>query len=95
MYKLDLPVDLKEQAAIERRRRLEKERQARIFNNKFRLIGVITSIYLIWYLKSSSKLIFFSRTKQVDKNALDQQITDKNFMDEMEKKRSEAYGNRN
>lgn len=40
MYKLDLPVDLKEQAAIERRRRLEKERQNRIFNNKHRLIGV-------------------------------------------------------
>lgn len=40
MYKLDLPVDLKEQAAVERRRRLEKERQSRIFNNKFRLIGV-------------------------------------------------------
>ena len=40
MYKLDLPVDLREQAAIERRRRLEKERQGRIFNNKHRLIGV-------------------------------------------------------
>ena len=40
MYKLDLPIDLKEQAAIERRRRLEKERQSRIFNNKHRLIGV-------------------------------------------------------
>ena len=40
MYKLDLPIDLKEQAAIERRRRLEKERQGRIFNNKYRLIGV-------------------------------------------------------
>jgi hypothetical protein len=40
MYKLDLPIDLREQSAIERRRRLEKERQARIFNNKHRLIGV-------------------------------------------------------
>ena len=40
MYKLDLPVDLREQAAIERRRRLEKERQGRIFNNKHRIIGV-------------------------------------------------------
>lgn len=68
MYKLDLPIDLKEQAAIERRRRLEKERQARIFNNKHRLIGV-------------------------DKNALDQQIQDKLFMEEMERKRHEAFGN--
>jgi hypothetical protein len=69
MYKLDLPIDLKEQAAIERRRRLEKERQSRIFNNKHRLIGV-------------------------DKQALDQQILDKNFIEEMEKKRSEAFGNK-
>ena len=44
MYKLDLPIDLKEQAAIERRRRLEKERQGRIFNNKHRLIGVSRTI---------------------------------------------------
>lgn len=66
MYKLDLPIDLKEQAAIERRRRLEKERQGRIFNNKHRLIGI-------------------------DKDALDQQITDKKFMEEMENKRSEAF----
>ena len=45
MYKLDLPIDLKEKAAIERRRQLEKERQARIFNNKQRLIGVSKFIY--------------------------------------------------
>jgi hypothetical protein len=68
MYKLDLPVDFKEQAAIERRRRLEKERQSRIFNNKHRLIGV-------------------------DLEALEQQRQDKLFMEEMERKRSEAFGN--
>lgn len=66
MYKLDLPVDLNEQAAIERRRRLEKERQSRIFNNKHRLIGI-------------------------DKNALEQQVNDKKFMEEMEQKRNEAF----
>ena len=44
MYKLDLPIDIKEKAAIERRRQLEKERQARIFNNKHRLIGVCICI---------------------------------------------------
>jgi hypothetical protein len=40
MYKLDIPLDLKEKAAIERRRRAEKERQGRIFNSKYRQTGV-------------------------------------------------------
>ncbi|VUZ38971.1 unnamed protein product, partial [Hymenolepis diminuta] len=40
MYKLDLPSDKKEKAAIERRRILEEQRRARIFNEKIRLIGV-------------------------------------------------------
>jgi hypothetical protein len=49
MYKLDLPIDLREQSAIERRRRLEKERQARIFNNKHRLIGVCIIFISIYH----------------------------------------------
>jgi len=40
MYKLDLPVDTKESAAIGRRRQKELERQSRIFNAKVRTIGV-------------------------------------------------------
>jgi len=40
MYKLDLPVDMKETAAIERRKQRELERQSRIFNAKVRTIGV-------------------------------------------------------
>ncbi|XP_071960398.1 RIB43A-like with coiled-coils protein 2 [Antedon mediterranea] len=40
MYKLDLPIDLKEQAATERRRNHEQQRQSRIFNSKVRTIGV-------------------------------------------------------
>ena len=40
MFLLNLPVDVKEQAAIERRRREEKERLSRIFNDKYRTIGV-------------------------------------------------------
>jgi len=40
MYKLDLPLDQKEQAAIERRRNQELARQSRIFNAKVRTIGV-------------------------------------------------------
>lgn len=40
MYKLDLPLDAKEYAAIESRKNREKERQDRIFNAKTRTIGV-------------------------------------------------------
>ncbi len=40
MYKLDLPVDYKEAAAIERRKNMEEQRKSRIFNAKTRLIGV-------------------------------------------------------
>ena len=45
MYKLDLPVDYKEAAAIERRRRMEEERKSRIFNAKCRTIGVSFSFF--------------------------------------------------
>jgi len=40
MYKLDIPLERKEAAAIQRRKHLELERQGRIFNAKQRLIGV-------------------------------------------------------
>lgn len=40
MYKLDLPIDYKEAAAIERRRNMEEQRKSRIFNSKTRTIGV-------------------------------------------------------
>lgn len=40
MYKLDIPLNLKEQAAVERRRCAEKERQGRVFNARHRQIGV-------------------------------------------------------
>ena len=40
MFLLNLPVNTREQAAIERRRREEKERLSRIFNVKYRTIGV-------------------------------------------------------
>ncbi|UJR27279.1 hypothetical protein I4U23_008574 [Adineta vaga] len=66
MYKLDLPIDLKEKAAIERRRRAEEERQGRIFNSKYRQIGI-------------------------DKNTLDQQIQDRQWMEELEHKRASAF----
>jgi len=40
MYKLDLPVDMHESAAIERRRIREQQRQSRVFNARVRTIGV-------------------------------------------------------
>ena len=40
MFLVNLPVNLKEQAAIERRRREEQARLSRIFNEKYRTIGV-------------------------------------------------------
>lgn len=40
MYKLDLPVDMRETAAIARRKEREAERQTRIFNAKVRTQGV-------------------------------------------------------
>lgn len=40
MYKLDLVPDHKEAQAIERRRAQEEARKARVFNAKYRIIGV-------------------------------------------------------
>ena len=40
MFFVNLPVNMKEQAAIERRRRDEQQRVSRIFNEKYRTIGV-------------------------------------------------------
>jgi len=40
MYKLDLPVDMREHAAIQRRRNAEMQRQSRVFNARVRTIGV-------------------------------------------------------
>lgn len=45
MYKLDIPLDLKESAAIERRRNLERDRQNRIFNARVRTIGVSRNMF--------------------------------------------------
>ncbi|XP_013411666.1 RIB43A-like with coiled-coils protein 2 [Lingula anatina] len=65
-YKLDLPIDLKEAASIERRRNMEEERKSRIFNAKVRLIGI-------------------------DRQAVEQQVRDRKEMEEMERRRHEAF----
>lgn len=67
MYKIDIPVDLKEAAAIERRRSEEEKRKSRIFNSKTRIIGV-------------------------DLQALEQQVKDRKHMEDMERKREQAFG---
>lgn len=40
MYKLDLPVDLKEAAVLQRRRDAEQQRQSRVFDARVRTVGV-------------------------------------------------------
>lgn len=42
MYKLDIQVDAKESAAVERRRIVEQQRRSRIFNARERIIGLDT-----------------------------------------------------
>ncbi|XP_064399349.1 RIB43A-like with coiled-coils protein 2 [Halichondria panicea] len=44
MYKLDIRVDTKESAAVERRRITEQQRQSRIFNARERTIGLDTNV---------------------------------------------------
>jgi hypothetical protein len=47
MNKSDLPIDLKERAVVERRRKAEKEKQSILVNNKNQLIeGWATFTYL-------------------------------------------------
>ncbi|CAF0926784.1 unnamed protein product [Adineta ricciae] len=66
MYKLDIPLNLREKAAVERRRRAEEERQGRVFNAKYRQIGI-------------------------DKEALDEQVQERNWLEELERKRANAF----
>ncbi len=88
MYKLDIPLDLKEKAAIERRRRAEKERQGRVFNAKYRQTGVrINNLFFIQVINKYSLLSI-----QIDKEALDQQVQDRNWLEELEQKRANAFG---
>ena len=56
MYKLDIRVDTKESAAIERRRNLERQRQSRIFNARERTIGV----GLLWLCDVYYSLFYLS-----------------------------------
>eukprot|EP00111_Clytia_hemisphaerica_P016864 TCONS_00050015-protein len=68
MYKLDLPIDLRESAAIERRRIKEQQRQSRIFNARVRTIGV-------------------------DLQSLEQQVGERKWMEDQERRRHEAFAN--
>jgi len=66
MYKLDLPVDMHESAAIERRRIREQQRQSRIFNARVRTIGV-------------------------DVDSLEEQVNERNWKEEQENRRNQAF----
>ena len=44
MYKVDIPLDYKEVAAVERRRIQEEQRKGRIFNSKARQIGIDVNV---------------------------------------------------
>lgn len=55
MYKIDLKVDTKESAAVERRRIAEQQRQSRIFNARERQIGVCV-VDLTHYYSRGPKL---------------------------------------
>ena len=46
MYKLDLPIDLREANGIQQKRYIENERKSRIFNSKIRQIGVHLKIII-------------------------------------------------
>lgn len=68
MYKLDLPIDLRESASIQRRKIKEQQRQSRIFNARVRTIGV-------------------------DLQALEQQVDERKWMNNQERRRNDAFAN--
>lgn len=87
MYKVEIVTDTLQQAAIERRRRLDEERKNRIFNPKMRIMGV--SIILS-VTKKSLNHNFISH--KIDVQALEEQIKIKSEIQQMEKERNVAFG---
>lgn len=59
MYKLDLPIDMKESAAIERRRIREQHRQSRVFNARVRTIGVSLASVIYTLLSNLEVIALF------------------------------------
>lgn len=66
MYKLDLPVDMKETAAIQRRRNAELQRQSRIFNARIRTIGVNMQYLKFGTTCGNTELVSYSYTYMVN-----------------------------
>ena len=62
MYKLDLPIDLRESAAIQRRKIKEQQRQSRIFNARVRTIGVSLHFDFFTSLHFHTKILTFFLT---------------------------------
>jgi len=89
MYKVDIPLDTKEAAAIARRKSAEAARKERIFNPKLRQYGVSTlpqKVYNEIGLGLHCKFLW-----QRDLDALRLQMEEKRARDEQENQRSIAY----
>lgn len=83
MYKVEIPADRLQEAAIQRRRRLDEERKKIIFNPRVRIMGVRQFSFRI-----GINLIVL----QVDLKSLDEQITTKKEIQSLEKARDSAFG---
>ena len=97
MYKLGLPVDTREAAAIERRRAMEKQRQARIFNARERTMGVSTCI-IHTYIHTHyiiEHLINFVIIFKVDLRTLEKQVQERKFKEGIDQERNAAFGKSN
>ena len=89
MYKLDVVVDTKEAAALERRRNMEKQRQSRIFNARERTIGVRKTVRTFVSAKENYGRL---RPRKLDLPTLDKQVMERKVRENTEKYRHEAYG---
>ncbi|KAJ3210632.1 Protein Tax-1 [Entophlyctis luteolus] len=81
MYKVEIPIDRLQQAAISRRQRLDAERKKRIFEPKTRVFGDDSRTGLNNYTP-----------RQIDVKALDEQLRIKNEIKQFDHDRDAAYG---
>lgn len=85
MYKLDLPLEKKEAAAIARRQKNEEERKERIFDARTRFGKIFVRFFLIFFLPF--------RIIGVDREALSTQVAERNQADAVDQARNNAYNN--
>lgn len=85
MYKLDLPLEKKEAAAIARRQKNEEERKERIFDARTRFGKIFVRFFLNFFLPF--------RIIGVDREALSTQVAERNQADAVDQARNNAYNN--